>query len=69
MGLYCDKLRKAIIQSDEALDLIDRKRYERHESIGPCTCTKCRKDKTKQTNLVENFKFPDTNNRFKLGEK
>jgi hypothetical protein len=42
MGLYYDKLRKRIIQDDRALDMIDRNRYERHEPIGPCTCTKCR---------------------------
>jgi len=42
---------------------------------GHCSIKECKCDggkyskKTKQTNLVEDYKFPDTKNRFKLGEK
>jgi hypothetical protein len=69
MGLYYDKFRKQIVQYDNALNLIDKDRFERHEPIGPCTCTKCRKDKTKQTNLVE-YGFPDNiPKNLKIGKK
>lgn len=68
MGLYYDKTYKKIIQDDRQMDMIDPRRYIRHESIGPCNCPKCKKE-PKQTDLVKDYSFPDIQKKLKIGEK
>jgi len=41
MGLYYDRKTKRIFQNDKAMDMINQRRYVRHESIQPCICPKC----------------------------